>query len=89
MGNELLKFIKNAKSVKISNISFTILLKVPKFKEMIKNKIEEGAKFEILLVKRKRKGNDISYLRIREDDEDNRQLIPKLNEMLFELFCFY
>lgn len=88
MENELLKFIKKANSIKILNISFTIFSQVPEFEDIIKDKINEGAKFEILLVRRKRKKDDTSCLKIREKDEFNPELIPRFNSTLFNFFLF-
>ena len=88
MSNELPKFIKKANSIKISNIAFTYFLKFTEAKNLIKNKIEGGAKFEILFTKRKRKKDDISFYILREDDEDNRQLRMDMNKTLFKLFLF-
>jgi len=45
--------------------------------------------FEILLVKRKRKQSDLSYITFRERDENRQgELKPILNKTLFDLFCF-
>ena len=88
MENELLKFLKKGNSIKILNISFTFLSQVPKSKDIIKDKINEGAKFEVLLVRRKRKKDDTSCLKIRERDEFNPELISRFNSTLFNLFLF-
>jgi len=88
MSNELPKFIKKANSIKISNIAFTYFLKFTEAKNLIKNKIEGGAKFEILFTKRKRKKGDLSFFKLREDDEDNRQLRIDMNKTLFQIFLF-
>lgn len=88
MSSELPKFIKKANSIKISNIAFSYFLNFTEAKNLIKNKIEEGAKFEILFTKRKRKKDDISFYRLREGDEDNRQLRKDMNKTLFQIFLF-
>lgn len=87
MENELPRFIKKADSVKILNIAFT---RFKNLKALIKDKIcEDDTKFEILLAKRKREKDDISYLILRENDEGNwKKLRIDLNLTLFELFIF-
>jgi len=87
--DELPEFIKKAKSIKILNIAFTCILPPKKSKILIKNKIEkDDAIFEILITKRKRQENDISFLILREKDEKNWQLRKDLNIVLLELFMF-
>ena len=93
MENELVDFINGSKeSVEIANIIFTILSRNINVKNVIIKKLLDPEqsidKFEILLVKRKRRPEDISYLKMRTDDEDNHGLIPKANRTLFELFLF-
>lgn len=74
-------------NLKILNIIFSWFENV---EELIRDKILlEDVDFEILIVKRKRKVNDISYLRMREKDEyrDN-ELINIYNKTLFHMFLF-
>ena len=89
MENELPKFIRKSKSIKILNIAFTCILNLQYSKRFIKDKIiEDDAIFEILIVKRKRQSNDMSFLILREKDEKNWQLRKDMNVTLFQLFLF-
>ncbi|MFZ3383427.1 MAG: hypothetical protein WA144_05840 [Candidatus Methanoperedens sp.] len=88
MDYELIEFMKKAHDIKILNIAFT-WMKRPNSKQITINKIkEDNAIFEILIVKRKRRKEDFSYLLLRQDDEENYELIINMNIVLFELFIF-
>lgn len=89
MENELVEFMEKAQNIKILNIAFTCIVKLENSKDFIKNKIaKDNAVFEILIIKRKRKKDDFSYLKLREDDEKSGELRKNMNSVLFELFIF-
>ena len=88
LDNNLKYFIKMSKrNVRILNVLFTWF---EGLENVIINKIvNENLYFEILLVKRKRKDEDLSYITFRENDEDRKgELKPILNKTLFKIFCF-
>jgi len=93
IGNDLHVFIKKSKSIKIVNISFSIFKSIDSLQDIISKKISDGGSFEILFARRQRSNKDedkeeISYLKIRQEDESNSGLIQKTNQTLFELFLF-
>lgn len=86
--NNLKNFINESSSnIKILNVSFTWF---EHLKDILTYKIvEDSLQFEVLLVKRKRNKNDISYLTLREKDEGREQELKILsNKTLFSIFCF-
>jgi hypothetical protein len=89
MDGDLITFIQKAKSIKISNISFSIFRHIDNLPDIILKKIDDGGNFEILFTRRQRnKDEEKSYLKIRQEDESNNELIQKTNKTLFELFLF-
>lgn len=53
-----------------------------------KLKKDENVKIELLLVKRKRKPDDVSFIRLRENDELKCQrYVPEINTTLWDLFA--
>jgi hypothetical protein len=79
---------KSSKSIKILCIFLTWAdILIPLIFENLE--LDHHIKIEILLVKRKRKPSDISYIKMREDDEDDlmrAQYVPEINKTLWLLF---
>lgn len=77
---------ESSKSIKILCIFLTWSEKlIPWIFEKLQR--DQSIRIELLLVKRKRKPSDISYIRMREEDELKRkQYVPEINRTLWGLF---
>ena len=80
-------FISASQEVKILNLSFTWF--DTNGRDVIRKNIEKGTRFEVLIIKRKRQNEDVSYLTQRQKDEMKSELTIGYNTMLFRLFQFF